>query len=142
MIGRFDNQRGNETEIAERLIEEWYVAGWDNGCLWVQAQRQTLSLPQFCSLLKRIQRLFRNDVFRVVVFHFDRVEAHPDHWELVVRLLQEFAKSTQTHCRIVQYNRRHDCQTCNLGNPAHQSPDTRRSIYPPIKLNGISLVIE
>ncbi len=142
MISRFDNRRGHEIEIAQRLIERWYVAGWDNGCLWIQAQGHALCLRQFCTILKRTQRLFKNDLFRVVVFHFDRVEAHPDDLEIVVRMFQNFAKATQTKCRIVQCKSRRENQTFKFSSPSRQSSVTRPSKHPPVKLNGISVVIE
>lgn len=142
MIGRFEQLGLTATEQVEEFVNRWYIAGWDNGAMWVQPTRDVLRLTEFCSLLKRIQRLFRSRYFKVAVFHFDQIETHPDHWEFVLRVLKEFAKTTKARCRIVQYDPRKGAHAVDAAEreESYSSPKTSR--HPPIRLKGISVVIE
>lgn len=142
MIGRFEDFRPNHTAKVKDLVDHWYIAGWNNGSLWVQPQRPVLRLMESCALLKRIQRIFRSQLFKVAIFHFDRIDTHPDHWEFVIRVLREFAKTTNAQCRIVQYDRYRDEQGKLDASNEESSLAPKTSRHPPLRLKGISVVIE
>ena len=142
MIGRFETCKAPAAARVDAFIDRWYIAGWDNGALWVQPRRQVLLLTEFCALLKRIQRLFRNRLFNAAVFHFDHVDVHPDHWAFVLRVLREFAKTTSARCRVVEYDARDRAHHRRETGENACFPGPHASPRPPIRLRGISVVIE
>ena len=136
----------NETLMNNALnaLDRWYIAASGDGCLWIQPRQPVLSLLDFCVLVKRIHRMFNDQRFDVVIFHFDGIKAPRSVWTIVLRLLTALAKEVRTDCRVIRsikVNARPPAESeriCNDRESAQQLEPSHRTI----KLDGISVVME
>lgn len=126
------------------VLDRWYIAASGDGSLWVQPRHRDIRLPEFCSLLKRIHRVFDDRRFNALVFHFDGVEVPRSLWLIMLRLLTAFARLMQTECRVIQSVKvKKDLPAPGDLSTSDGPAPTRTNSSPPItRLDGISIVIE
>lgn len=144
MIPFADSKNVNPMNDVLDTLDRWYIAASSDGCLWIQPRRAELTLLDFCTLVKRIHRMFNDHRFEVVIFHFDGIQAPRSVWTIVLRLLTALAKSVQTDCRVIRsikVNGQPPAGSDRGGNvegPANRIETARRTIH----LNGVSVVME
>lgn len=144
MIRFAESKDENLTNDVFNTLDRWFIAASGDGCLWIQPRRVELTLLDFCTLVKRIHRMFNENRFEVVIFHFDGIQAPRSVWTIVLRLLTALAKSVQTDCRVIRSIKvngqppegsdrltRTEGQSRRLETPGHT-----------IHLNGVSVVME
>ncbi len=144
MIRFAEQSEENVVEDVLNVLDRWYIAASGDEVLWVQPRRNVLDLRDFCTLLKRLHRLFRDHPAKVLVLYFDGVEMPKSLWLIVLRLLSAFAKSMQTDCRIirsVKVRASSDADRAKTDtNSELKDPGCRSK--PMMKLDGISVMIK
>lgn len=144
MIKFADRKEENVVKDVLNTLDRWYIAASGDGCLWIQPRHPVLKLQDFCTLVKRIHRIFNDHRFDVVIFHFDGVEAPRSLWLIILRLLTALAKTVQADCRVIRSIKVNGAAPSGFDRPGNDSGLAKREDPPKrlMKLNGISVVME
>lgn len=144
MIRFAEPSEENVVEDVLNVLDRWYIAASGDEVLWIQPRRNVLDLRDFCTLLKRLHRLFRDRPAKVLVLYFDGVEMPKSLWLIVLRLLSAFAKSMQTECRIIRSIRVRSASDADRAKMKANSEGKESGcrFRPMMKLDGISVMIQ
>ena len=134
----------NSLDDAVGLLDRWYLSASADGTLWIEPRQPILKLQEFCILLKRIQRVFKDCRLTRLVFHFDGVEVSRNLWLIILRLLMVFARSQHADCRIIRSDKQASGGASKLGRHGEGAGLAIRGDRPrtSMRLTGISIIIK